>query len=171
MKNKIKLLMLSIVILSGIQSFPQTLNYKDIGGEKPKGYHDQYISKDGVLYKRGDTISLVKGSGPNGEFIYVNGVVARPGVGDINSKIIIDGFYVNGSKKSGWKVGIMTKHPMNSLMFYIEDAVLAGEIRGPGMTSDEALAELKKCKEKLDLNLITEEEFNKKKAELSKWIK
>jgi len=39
------------------------------------------------------------------------------------------------------------------------------------MTSDEALTELKKCKDKLDLGLITQEELNKKKAELSKYIK
>lgn len=39
------------------------------------------------------------------------------------------------------------------------------------ITSDEALTELKKCKDKLDLGLITQEDFDKKKAELSKFIK
>ncbi len=40
-----------------------------------------------------------------------------------------------------------------------------------GMTSDEALAELKKTKDKLDLGLITQEEYDKKKAELTPFIK
>jgi predicted Zn-dependent peptidase len=39
------------------------------------------------------------------------------------------------------------------------------------MTSDEALSELKKCKDKLELGLITQEEFDSKKSELSKSIK
>lgn len=37
--------------------------------------------------------------------------------------------------------------------------------------SNKALIELKKWKEKLDLGLITQEEYNKKKVELSKYIK
>jgi hypothetical protein len=39
------------------------------------------------------------------------------------------------------------------------------------MTSDEALAELKKWKDKYDLELITKEEYDKKKSELAKLIK
>jgi hypothetical protein len=39
------------------------------------------------------------------------------------------------------------------------------------MTSDDALAELKKAKDKLDLGLITQEDYDKLKAELSKYIK
>jgi len=52
-----------------------------------------------------------------------------------------------------------------------ENALSTGEIKGFGMTSDEALAELKKAKEKLDLGLITQEEFEKIKAELTPFIK
>jgi hypothetical protein len=40
-----------------------------------------------------------------------------------------------------------------------------------GLTNDEALAELKRFKEKLDLQLITQEEYNQKKAELIKYIR
>lgn len=40
-----------------------------------------------------------------------------------------------------------------------------------GFTNDEALAELKRFKEKLDLQLITQEEYDKKKEELIKYIK
>jgi len=47
----------------------------------------------------------------------------------------------------------------------------AGEIKGFGKTSDEALSELKKAKDKLDLGLITQEQFDKLKAELSPFIK
>ena len=53
----------------------------------------------------------------------------------------------------------------------VEDAIANGELKSFGMTSDEALTELKKCKDKLDLGLMTQEEYNKKKTELSKLIK
>jgi hypothetical protein len=39
------------------------------------------------------------------------------------------------------------------------------------MTSDDALKELKKAKDKLDLGLITKEEYEVRKLELIKFIK
>jgi hypothetical protein len=39
------------------------------------------------------------------------------------------------------------------------------------MSSDEALTELKRCKDKLDLGLMSQEDFNKNREELSKLIK
>ena len=39
------------------------------------------------------------------------------------------------------------------------------------MTSDQALEALKKAKDKLDLGLITQEEYEKIKAELTPFIK
>jgi hypothetical protein len=46
-----------------------------------------------------------------------------------------------------------------------------GEVKSFGMTSDEALAALKKAKDKLDLGLITQEEYEKIKSELTPFIK
>ena len=40
----------------------------------------------------------------------------------------------------------------------------------PEMTNDEALNQLRKAKEKLDLELITQEEYDKKKEELKQYI-
>lgn len=45
------------------------------------------------------------------------------------------------------------------------------QLKIDGFTSDKALAELKKFKEKLDLQLITQDEYDKKKVELMKYIK
>ena len=49
-----------------------------------------------------------------------------------------------------------------------------GEIKSKNpsfRTSDEAMAELKKAKEKLDLGLITKDEYDKVVIELKKYIK
>tara|TARA_B100000035_G_scaffold250355_1_gene219325 strand:+ start:252 stop:875 length:624 start_codon:yes stop_codon:yes gene_type:complete len=44
------------------------------------------------------------------------------------------------------------------------------EVDKPAMTNDEALDKLKKAKEKLDLELITQEEYDKTKEELKQYI-
>lgn len=45
------------------------------------------------------------------------------------------------------------------------------KINDNSLSSEEALTELKKLKDKLDLGLITQEDYDKKKEELSKFIK
>ena len=52
-----------------------------------------------------------------------------------------------------------------------DGAVSNGEIKSKIMSSDQAIEELKKWKDKLDLELISEEEYKQKKAELVKYIK
>ncbi|MBR0053840.1 MAG: SHOCT domain-containing protein [Bacteroidales bacterium] len=51
-----------------------------------------------------------------------------------------------------------------------EEAIAVGEIQTQMKSSDAALQELKKWKEKLDLQIITQEEYDAKKAELMKYI-
>ena len=62
-------------------------------------------------------------------------------------------------------------HGLGGILIQFENALQSGEIKGYGMSSDDALKELKKEKDKLDLGLITEEESNKRKEELMKYIK
>jgi hypothetical protein len=52
-----------------------------------------------------------------------------------------------------------------------ENAIASGEIVGLGMTSDKALEELKKAKDKLELEIITQEEYDKIKADLMEYMK
>jgi hypothetical protein len=60
---------------------------------------------------------------------------------------------------------------IDNYFLYIEDAITVGEVQSFGMTSDEALTALKKAKDKLDLGIITQEEYEKIKAELTPFIK
>jgi len=59
----------------------------------------------------------------------------------------------------------------DNYFFNIEDAIPVGEVTSFGLSSDEALTELKKAKDKLDLGLISQEEYDKIKAELTPFIK
>jgi hypothetical protein len=178
MKNSIKFFIISTILLSAFQVQSQVLNYKDIKVDKPKGKFNEYISKDGISFKIGDTITIGKGSGVNGSFVFLTGISPSfssyvPDASIYNTKAILDNITIKGNKSEGWKVYVFTKSSFkqNALMFFIEDAIANGELKSALMTSDEALTELKKCKDKLDLGLITPEEFAKQKAELSKYIK
>lgn len=52
-----------------------------------------------------------------------------------------------------------------------EKAIAYGEVRSKGMTRDRAIMLLKEAKEHLDLELITQEEYNKLKEDLLPYIK
>lgn len=101
----------------------------------------------------------------------------------INFNLVIDKLYYNGNpsingvsgffnKKGEYKLSLMNvaketlEHTINDLLFSYYNSLQNIEI-----TSDEAITELKKFKDKLDLELITQEEYNAKKLELSKYIK
>jgi hypothetical protein len=56
-------------------------------------------------------------------------------------------------------------------MILLEDALNKGELKSKIMTSEEALFELKKAKDKLDLGIITQEEFNALRTKLAPLIK
>ncbi len=81
--------------------------------------------------------------------------------------------WVVGNKRAGYSVSFRTKGitGLSNYTIQFENALATGEVKGFGMTSDEALAELKKAKDKLDLGLITQEEYEKIKADLVKYIK
>ncbi len=78
-----------------------------------------------------------------------------------------------GNKRTGYSVAMRTKGVTGLLNYTVqfENALSTGEIKGSGMTSDEALEALKKAKDKLDLGIITQEEYDKIKAELTPFIK
>ena len=80
---------------------------------------------------------------------------------------------VGGNKRMGLMVIFKTKG-MTGLSNYtiqFENALSTDEVKGFGLSSDDALTALKKAKDKLDLGLITQEEYDKLKLELSNYIK
>lgn len=173
MMKLIKILLILILIFSGFQTIAQTLKFSDIGKEKPKGKISQYIASDGTIFNIGDTLIIGKGTGINGSYVHLYESHYRANANRINMKIIPQTFDVIGSKSSGWKIKIYTKANWSEgpFHFFIEDIIGSGEIRLPGLSNDEALAELKRFKEKVDLELITQEEYDQKKAELMKYIR
>jgi hypothetical protein len=83
-------------------------------------------------------------------------------------------FIKNGKKATSAGVIIIFDNPgMDITVLNLEFALKYGELINPKstVTSDEALAELKKAKDKLDLGLINQEQYEAVKTEMIKYIK
>ena len=172
--NLLALLMLVAIILSG-----QELKYSDLKTWKPSysndiyldniQYFTSYLSKDGEVYKVKDKLTIGFPIS-NKTFAFINEGSRRYRL-DIEAsgkEIEIKRIYVNGDKKTGYLAYFKTA---SGYIIQVENAIATGEIKGFGMTSDEALSELKKAKDKLDLGLITKIKYDSLKIELSKYIK
>jgi hypothetical protein len=147
----------------------------------------EYTASNNVTYLIGDTIKLGRGSAPNGDFIYCQmgdtyAVMAALGgsAGRIDqglprnlsgANMVIK--KIKETKFKGAKVISFNVAGGNLVQYkiLIEDALATGELRSNGFTSDEALAELKKSKDKLDLGLIKPEQYDSIKTTLLKFIK
>lgn len=183
-----KLFMVSLLALVAIVSFGQ----KRITAEEIKTFtkgafevsnFDEYLASDGHLYKVGDTLKLGRPSS-NKTFAFVEENTGALGVlGGVQptgapasvsgSNSIIKRIYIGGTKKSGFRVYMMGKGlcalcPQYSINF--EEAVAVGELKSLGMNKENAIAKLKEQKELLDMGMISKEEFEKTKTELTPYI-
>ena len=170
-----KLLKISLIIFSFFvftPSFSQTATYSEVINKEKKGNITMYVSKKGEAFSIGDTLTLgVAFRNEQFDFIQQNAGIAFYPLENTasGSKVIIKKIKIqnklvilNTTKAHGLVYGL--------LVINLEAAIENGEIKMNRMSSDEALKELKRQKDKLELGLISEEEFAIKKAELIKFI-
>ncbi len=160
-----------------LSSNAQEIKYADLATAE-RGEYTSYVGSDGGIYKIGDRIKIgVPSSNKTFAFIWMGDGILTPlqplPAAQSGTETEIKKIFISGNKRTGYSVSMRTKGVIGLLNYTIqfENAMSTGEIKGTGMTSDEALAELKKVKDKLDLGLITQEEYDKKKAELTPFIK
>ena len=135
---------------------------------------NSYTASDDSFWEVGQEITLGNPSG-QGQFNFISvgsGVmtpVTQATPGYAGTSAIIKKIVVSGNKRAGRYLWLKTEglFPMN---IRLEKCIELGEIETDGYSSDQALEELKKAKDKLDLGLITQEEFDALKAELIKYI-
>ncbi len=143
-----------------------------------RGNFTEYVSKDGSVYKIGDRLTIGQPS-TNKTFAFIqtgDGFISpiENAIANISgNETEIKRIFIVGTDRSGHYVMFRTKgaYAVLNMSINFEQALIAGEIKGFGKTSNEALTELKTCKDKLDLGLITQAEFDAKKTELTKYIK
>jgi len=160
------------LIISTSVCFGQTATYEDVVTKRVKGKIQTYISKSGEEFSVGDEIEL----GPafrneTYDFIKQNGGIEFHPLHTMASNSVVrikkitsrsKLVYVNTTKANGYVYALA--------IINLEGALSNGEVISNVMNSDQALEELKKWKSKLDLELITSEEYEAKKKELAKLI-
>lgn len=176
-----------LLLSTSLNGFSQTIKFTELTNERTdRQDFKTYISKDGATYNVGDTIHILSPSQVNGEFASINGRID----GDMsftnipassyfeNKNIIVENIFATSGNALNPSTVIFhfaekSKYGGAAVLYYIdiEKAIKLGEVKSFGMTSDEALAELKKAKDKLDLGIINQKEYDKIRADLVKYIK
>ena len=178
--RKIILSFVTLIMFSGsLFSQELVLKQNDLNAEKrPKGVFTSYESMDGSVYNIGDKISIgIPSSNKTFAFITEGDGLLLPITQLLASasgqQVEIKRIDIGGSKRTGFYASLRCKGltGISNYSVQLENAISVGEVKSFGMTSDEALSELKKAKDKLDLELITQAEYDKIKADLMKYIK
>jgi hypothetical protein len=171
------LLIYLITLISTLTVQAQELKFSELN-ESKRGRYTSYVASDGSVYKVGDKVKIgMPSSNKTFAFIYEGDGLLIPmtplQAGASGQETEIKWIGITGTKRTGFQVTFRTKGmiALSNYSIQFEQAVASGEVVGYGMTSDQALTELKKAKDKLDLGLITQEEYEKIKEELSKYIK
>jgi hypothetical protein len=166
-----------LILTSASTVFSQEIKFTDLA-EAQRGEFTSYIGSDGAVYKIGDRVKIGLPSSNktfafitqgDGFLLPITNLLASSSGTETEIKKI----FVAGNKRSGYSVSFRTKgiSGLSNYTIQFENALSTGEVKGFGLSSDDALTELKRNKDKLDLGLITQEEYNKLKSELTKYIK
>ena len=170
------IILASIAILSfniGLgQNITPSATYDEVVNKKVKGLIQTYISKSGEKFSVGDTITI--GKPMNNEtysYLFQNtGIGLEPLSNLASGKTVI----IKKIKISMRRVTFSTTPPTDFIFALkiglIDDALKNGELKSKIMSSSEALAELKRAKDKLDLGLTTQEEFDALRNKLAPLI-
>lgn len=163
-----------VLIISAISTYSQYTTYDEVINRKKKGKINKYITETGNEISLYDTLYLgVPFRNENYDYIqqfagiafYPLPSIASGSIVIIKKMKIYSGMLtVKTTKPNGFVYGLYINN--------LEGALKAGElIDKDHLTSEEALKQLKLEKDKLDLGLITQEEYDLKKMELRKFIK
>ncbi len=173
-------LLLVFVVLFNVLS-AQTATYEQVRTKAVKGSIDEYITESGVSFKVGDTLKIGYPSvSDRYTHVFLSSDLTASAIGGAQptplSSIYAGNMSVIKKMKSSYRnLTVSTYGKGESKAFTItnfEQAFKTGEVILPNyLTSNEALEKLKKEKDKLDLGLISQDDFDKAKAELSKYIK
>lgn len=168
-----KLTTISFIFFSLTNLFAQDIEFSSLTAEK-RGNHNSYLASDGAIYKVGNKIKIgLPSSTCNSTFTFIKFGEEPIKANCSGQEVEIIKIWVHGTERIGYKVLIYTKGQgfITTYNVDFESALKSKEIISQGKTSDEVLNELKKEKEKLELQIITQEEYDRKKLELMKYIK
>ena len=138
------------------------------GKPMKNGNYTIYKAKDGTTVKTGDTLHINPPAG--NQYSYIGQLNMPAGTILANKDVVISKIKVYGTKGHKPNVLIGFKgYGLATLYMDYENAIEVGEVYNPNgvINKKEALTILKEKKELLDLQLITQEEYNQFKKDLA----
>lgn len=167
-----------ILLFTAIQA--QRLTAKQVmnSTSRPKGPFTEYVTKSGNVFHVGDTLFLgTPVSGNAYQYIEVHpegeGMIRRlrPTIGLKSFQILV--LRVDFSARLGYYLQVESTGPTpgSRCRINLEGALQNKELVSDQNSEENAFAALRKAKEKLDLQLITQAQYDSLKRELSKDIK
>ena len=185
LKGMKKVLLVLIVLITIKANAQKTITYEEMKTISKGMFEniecDVYVGKDGHSYKVKDTLKFGRPSS-NKTFAFIVSRAQMMSAGapakDVDVSIsgrntIIKKIYVNGTKRTGFKMHMIGKAECLICDPYeidFEEAIATGEIQSKGMTREQAIAKLKEAKDLVDLGMMSKEDFEKLKAELTPLI-
>lgn len=161
--------MICLCSLSYSQKHYQVAVYDKFVSQRSITY-DSYISKSGDKLNVGDTLIIGQPSAiKKFNYIHQGGESIEPVLS--GHKVVIN--QIKSYKNNLFMRFRLKGYGLYATLIQYEPALDAKEIINPNakMTSAEALQQLKQLKDKLDLGLITQDQYNQEKEKLSKIIK
>lgn len=187
-----KILLVTIMLVGCFGMNAQVLKYEQIKNAQKRSEINkeeitEYISENGTSFKIGDVLKIDKPT--NGqifssmtirmttfEMLALNDYDKRNFDYNVYSRSIaktslkIKSFVIEGDKKKGFYIAANLDGVGHNIQVRLEYGIEIGEIGEHKMTSEEAMAQLKSEKDKMELGLITSDEYNSRKLELVKFI-
>lgn len=169
-----KIVTISLMVFLSIACYSQTeATFGQVKNKEVKGKLDKYISQDQTEFCIGDTL-YIGTSKDGGDF---NNIMQNSGMGyyplpnNASGNFVVITALISKSRTLQVKTTKAQGSRYDLIILDFEKALFSNEIKASKMTSDEALEELKRAKDKLDLGLITQQEFDSIKKELASFIK
>ena len=172
-----------LLVFISSTTFAQTLTFEQVkNATNPKKellkQYESYTASDGHTYSVGDKLTVgVPSTDIMCVYLFSELSIALGGPLGVTSifagnQMEITDIRLDRHKKRGTTV-IMRCNlvGLGGVLVKFESALAAGEIVSQGMNRDKAIEELKKAKELLELEVITQQEFDSVKTECVKYIK
>lgn len=165
-----RILLLIAFTLTTVAGFSQVGEYNKL--TKNNQSFEEYVSKNGDVLKVGDKLTIGQALDADGfRYISQGQMKVHPTQG--GKHVTIHKIKSYGKKGSGYTMWISFKgFGLLPVEIDYENALAANEIINPNgmMTKQQAIDKLKESKELLDLEVISQEEYDKIKAEMIKHI-
>ncbi|MCU4164618.1 hypothetical protein [Carboxylicivirga caseinilyticus] len=158
--------MILLVVSMSTILFGQKAEY---GNVTQKAKYTEYLTKNGDLLKVGDTLKLGKAISDKG-FQYITQGGQPCAIWLADKVVFVDHFRSFGTKSQGYKVYVAFKgYGLVPVYIDYDSAIEVGEVvnKNSKMTRDEAINKLSEAKKLLDLEIISQEEYDKLKKELT----